>query len=91
MQPDSQADALPPQIYCDPLTKEPEFVEWINEQDEQKKIAAAITPDMLLALDRFFFNHYCNWFRSGAFGESISKIPMLNICDDHVSAGMSGG
>lgn len=41
---------------------------------------------MLLALDRFFFNHYCNWFRSGAFGESISKIPMLNICDDHVSA-----
>lgn len=46
---------------------------------------------MLLALDRFFFNHYCNWFRSGAFGESISKIPMLNICDDHVGVGMSGG
>lgn len=47
-------------------------------------MAAPLTNDMMLSLDRFFFNHYCNWFRSGAFGETISKIPMLNICDDHV-------
>ncbi|KAK4058644.1 hypothetical protein OIO90_000088 [Microbotryomycetes sp. JL221] len=71
------------QIYCDPLTKEPEFIKWINEQDEKVKIAAPMTDDMKLALDRFFFNHYCKWFRSGAFGETISRIPMLNICDDH--------
>lgn len=30
-----------------------------------------------------FFNHYCSWFRAGAFGAAIQQIPMLNMCDDH--------
>jgi hypothetical protein len=71
------------QIYCDPLTKEPEIAPWINETDVAKKIAAPLTNDMRLCLDRFFFNWYCTWFRGGAFGVAVGKIPMLNMLDDH--------
>lgn len=44
------------QIYCDPLTKEPEIAPWINESDQDVKAKAPLTPEMRLALDRFFFN-----------------------------------
>ncbi|GAA5904867.1 uncharacterized protein JCM6883_004893 [Sporobolomyces salmoneus] len=71
------------QIYCDPLTKEPEVAPWINEQDQDVKARAPLTPEMRLALDRFFFNWYCQWFRSGAFGQAISRLPMFNQLDDH--------
>ncbi|KAM0751564.1 hypothetical protein T439DRAFT_324749 [Meredithblackwellia eburnea MCA 4105] len=71
------------QLYCDPLTREPEMQSWISCEDESQKKAHPMTDEMKLALDRFLFNHYCNWFRSGAFGEAIKRIPMLNMCDDH--------
>lgn len=44
------------QIYCDPLTREPEIAPWITETDVNVKIAAPLTDEMKLALDRFFFN-----------------------------------
>ncbi|GAA5879341.1 hypothetical protein JCM1840_006959 [Sporobolomyces johnsonii] len=71
------------QIYCDPLTREPEIAPWINESDTHKKAKAPLTPEMRLALDRFFFNWYCSWFRGGAFGKAVARIPMLNMLDDH--------
>ncbi|KAH9819014.1 hypothetical protein DFH28DRAFT_957331 [Melampsora americana] len=71
------------QLYCDAIAKEPELADWLTEKDQQKKVQALMTPSMSLALDRFFFSHYCNWFRSGAFGKAISCIPMLNMLDDH--------
>ncbi|BGP37930.1 hypothetical protein JCM10450v2_001867 [Rhodotorula kratochvilovae] len=71
------------QIYNDPLTREPEIAPWINETDVAKKIAAPFTDEMKFALDRFFFNAYCAWFRGGAFGIAVGKIPMLNMLDDH--------
>ncbi|GAA5845717.1 hypothetical protein JCM9279_006083 [Rhodotorula babjevae] len=71
------------QIYNDPLTREPEIAPWINETDVSKKIAAPFTDEMKFALDRFFFNAYCAWFRGGAFGIAVGKIPMLNMLDDH--------
>ncbi|GAA6058242.1 hypothetical protein JCM3770_007430 [Rhodotorula araucariae] len=71
------------QIYNDPLTREPEIAPWINETDVAKKIAAPFTDEMKFALDRFFFNAYCAWFRGGAFGVAVGKIPMLNMLDDH--------
>lgn len=93
------------QIYCDPLTREPEIAPWITETDVNVKIAAPLTDEMKLALDRFFFNwcaarrqrflkmwvgadeeiscRYCAWFRGGAFGVAVGKIPMLNMLDDH--------
>ncbi|GAA5978118.1 hypothetical protein JCM10908_004235 [Rhodotorula pacifica] len=71
------------QLYCDPLTKEPEIAPWINETDNAKKIAAPLTAEMDTALHRFFFNWYTHWFRSGAFGIATGRIPMLNMLDDH--------
>lgn len=44
------------QLYCDPLTKEPEIAPWIAEQDVATKISAPVTDEMKFALDRFFFN-----------------------------------
>lgn len=63
------------QIYCDPLTREPELEPWMNCKTEEAKIAFTMTDSMWAAMDRFFFNHYTNWFRSGAFGQAIGKIP----------------
>jgi len=71
------------QIYCDPLAREPEYVDWIGSKDEEWKANHPLTDDMKFALDRFFFNHYCAWFRNGAFGRAIARIPMLNMLDDH--------
>lgn len=71
------------QIYCDPLTKEKEISEWVNMKSVKDKTKAPLTEPMKFAIDRFLFNHYCTWFRSGAFGKTISQIPMLNILDDH--------
>lgn len=46
------------QIYCDAMAKEPELIPWMEEADDKIKIAAALTPDMRFAIDRFLFNHY---------------------------------
>ena len=45
------------QIYCDPLAREPEFVDWIASKDEDFKAEHPLTTEMKFALDRFFFNH----------------------------------
>lgn len=45
------------QIYCDPLTREPEMQSWITSTSEEAKIAHPMRDDMLAAIDRFFFNH----------------------------------
>lgn len=71
------------QLYCDPIAKEPELSSWLTEKDQEIKKRAELTDPMRIALDRFFFSHYCNWFRSGAFGKAISCIPMINMLDDH--------
>jgi len=71
------------QLYCDPIAKEPELSGWLQETDQDVKKKAQLTEPMSLAIDRFFFSHYCNWFRSGAFGKAISCIPMINMLDDH--------
>lgn len=71
------------QIYCDAMAKEPEMTGWLEEGDEDKKRDAPLSEEMRFALDRFYFNHYCKWFRNGAFGRAISCIPMLNMLDDH--------
>merc|ERR1712093_733537 len=71
------------QIYCDAIAKEPELMSWMNEKDDKVKMAAHLSDEMRLAVDRFFFNHYTKWFRNGAFGRAIACIPMLNMLDDH--------
>lgn len=67
------------QIYCDPLAREPEMSEWIASSDSKWKESAQMTDEMRVALDRFLFNHYCSWFRQGAYAQAARSIPQLNI------------
>ncbi|KIR39592.1 plasma membrane protein [Cryptococcus deuterogattii 99/473] len=71
------------QIYCDAVTREPELQSWINESTRKSKLGHPLTDDMRIAIDRFYFNHYCKIFRSNAFGRANSTIPMVNMLDDH--------
>ncbi|WWD20042.1 hypothetical protein CI109_104515 [Kwoniella shandongensis] len=71
------------QIYCDPITREPELQRWINAPDRKRKIATPLTDEIKFAVDRFYFNHYCKIFRSNAFGRANSTVPMVNMLDDH--------
>ncbi|KAF8894700.1 hypothetical protein BD779DRAFT_1502479 [Infundibulicybe gibba] len=67
------------QLYCD---------RWLKMKPEQKK-KHELTREIGSAIDRFYFNHYCQTFRTGAFARatvqcmcaSIPSIlsPMMNM------------
>ncbi|KAJ2936438.1 hypothetical protein H1R20_g654, partial [Candolleomyces eurysporus] len=71
------------QLYCDSLMREPELQDWVRKSKPEDKKSYPLTPEIESTIDRFFFNHYCQHFRSGAFARANSSIPMLNMCDDH--------
>lgn len=71
------------QLYCDGVTREPELQEWLNHPKPEEKNRFPLTQEILVAIDRFYFNHYCQIFRSGAFARANSSIPMINMTDDH--------
>lgn len=62
------------QLYCDAVIREPEMQEWVNTQKPDKRMAFQMTQEMAFAIDRFFFNHYCQVFRSGAFARANSSM-----------------
>ncbi|KAJ6630651.1 hypothetical protein B0H10DRAFT_1982192 [Mycena sp. CBHHK59/15] len=70
------------QIYCDGLTREPELQDWIKSKPRERK-EYRLTEEISSAIDRFYFNHYCSQWRSGAFARANSSIPMMNMADDH--------
>ncbi|KAF8968403.1 hypothetical protein BDZ97DRAFT_1655223 [Flammula alnicola] len=71
------------QLYCDSLMREPEMQEWVSKTKPEEKKSYPLSREMELAIDRFFFSHYCQSFRRGAFARANCSIPMLNMCDDH--------
>ncbi|KAF5330481.1 hypothetical protein D9619_005986 [Psilocybe cf. subviscida] len=71
------------QLYCDSLMREPEMQEWVSKTKPGDKKNFPLSREMELAIDRFFFNHYCQSFRRGAFARANCSIPMINMCDDH--------
>ncbi|KAF9566336.1 hypothetical protein CPC08DRAFT_628649 [Agrocybe pediades] len=71
------------QLYCDSLMREPEMQDWVSKMKPEEKKSYPLYEEMEVAIDRFFFNHYCQQFRSGAFARANCSIPMLNMCDDH--------
>lgn len=71
------------QLYCDGVVREPELQEWINLPKSEERRRYPLSDEILSAIDRFLFNHYCQTFRSGAFARANSSIPMLNMLDDH--------
>ncbi|KAJ7582843.1 hypothetical protein C8J56DRAFT_1005754 [Mycena floridula] len=76
------------QLYCDGLTREPELQEWVSMQGDDKK-NYSLTDEISQAIDRFYFSHYCQSFRSGAFARANSSIPMMNMAGAHSSGGFS--
>ncbi|KAJ7285690.1 hypothetical protein C8J57DRAFT_1285547 [Mycena rebaudengoi] len=66
------------QIYCDGLTREPELQDWMKTKPSER-ITYAVTDEISSAIDRFYFNHYCSQWRSGAFARANSSIPMMNM------------
>lgn len=71
------------QLYCDPIVREPELSEWLTSTDVAFKIKHPLTDEMSFALNRFFFNHYCSWFRNGSFAKAMATVPALFMLDDH--------
>ncbi|KIJ37701.1 hypothetical protein M422DRAFT_60910 [Sphaerobolus stellatus SS14] len=66
------------QLYCDAIMREPELQEWIHTKSQTVKKAYQMTAELHGAIDRFYFNHYCVTFRSGAFARANSIM-----LDDH--------
>ncbi|KAF8580672.1 hypothetical protein K439DRAFT_1648118 [Ramaria rubella] len=66
------------QLYCDALTREPELQEWVNTKILSQKKEYPLTEEILSAIDRFYFSHYCLVFRSGVFARANSIM-----LDDH--------
>ncbi|KAJ7905339.1 hypothetical protein B0H14DRAFT_3078826 [Mycena olivaceomarginata] len=64
------------QIYCDGLTREPELQDWITSKPHERK-QYQLTDEISSAIDRFYFNHYCSQWRSGAFARANSTMYVL--------------
>ena len=62
------------QLYCDAIVREPEMQEWVTCAKPEKKKAFPLSEEMAFAIDRFYFNHYCQIFRSGAFARANSSM-----------------
>jgi hypothetical protein len=56
------------------LTREPELQEWVTKMKPEDKKSYPLKPEIAEAIDRFFFNHYCKSFRSGAFARANSTM-----------------
>lgn len=56
------------------LTREPEMQDWVTQAKPEDKMNYTLTEEMALAIDRFYFNHYCQVFRSGAFARANSSM-----------------
>ncbi|PPR04970.1 hypothetical protein CVT24_010428 [Panaeolus cyanescens] len=71
------------QLYCDSLMREAEMQDWSSKMKPEERKQYPLTEEIESTIDRFFFNHYCQAFRSGAFARANCSIPMANMCDDH--------
>jgi hypothetical protein len=48
--------------------------EWVKHPSKKEKMTYRLNQEMLDAIDRFYFNHYCQSFRSGAFARANSSM-----------------
>lgn len=48
--------------------------EWVSISKPEEKKTFPLSVNMELAIDRFFFNHYCQAFRTGAFARANSSM-----------------
>ena len=50
--------------------REPEMQDWVSKSKPEEKKSYPLSREMELAIDRFFFSHYCQAFRTGAFARA---------------------
>lgn len=62
---------------CFRVAREPEMQEWVSHKKRKEKLSFRLNQEMLDAIDRFYFNHYCRSFRSGAFARANSSMYVL--------------
>jgi hypothetical protein len=62
------------QNYVSRVAREPELQGWLNHPKPDKKMHYPLTNEVLSAIDSFYFNHYCQIFRSGAFARANSSM-----------------
>ena len=62
------------QLYCDSVVREPELQEWLHTAKQEKKKKYQLTEEISFAIDRFYFNHYCEVFRNGEFAKANSRM-----------------
>ena len=48
--------------------------DWLKQQKSEERRRYPLSDEMLSAIDRFYFNHYCQTFRSGAFARANSSM-----------------
>jgi hypothetical protein len=59
---------------CSSLVREPEMQEWLKQPKSEERRRYPLSDEILSAIDRFYFNHYCQTFRSGAFARANSSM-----------------
>ncbi|KAI0274421.1 hypothetical protein BGY98DRAFT_1090604 [Russula aff. rugulosa BPL654] len=77
-------------VWIDLVVREPEMQGWLKQQKVEDRRCYPLSDEISSAIDHFYFNHYCQSFRSGAFARANSSIPMLNMLDDHGSWKIDG-
>ncbi len=58
--------------------REPELQDWVSKMKPEDRKAYPLTGEIKDAVDRFYFNHYCQSFRSGAFARANSSMYVRN-------------
>jgi hypothetical protein len=48
--------------------------EWVAKMKPEERKTYQLTEEISFAIDRFYFNHYCKAFRSGAFARANSSM-----------------
>lgn len=59
---------------CFSVAREPELQGWLNQSKQDTKMHYPATREVLSTIDSFYFNHYCQAFRSGAFARANSSM-----------------
>jgi hypothetical protein len=70
------------QIYNDDVLATPEMVEWLAK-DEEERAATEFDGQKRYAVEKYYFDHYCQHFSTGTYSQALSLIPSVNSWDDH--------
>lgn len=70
------------QIYNDDVLATPEMVEWLA-MNEEERIATEFDGQKRYAVEKYYFDHYCQHFTTGTYSQALSLIPSVNSWDDH--------